>query len=82
MARTECDEQLPNAARETCRSIDCYAEGEECKVEVNGMVITMRLVGRKGRRARIQITAPPCSFIRKLKNTAPVIPSLTFMPKR
>jgi hypothetical protein len=40
------------------QSIDWYAEGEARDVEVAGVRVTVRLVGRKGRRARIAITAP------------------------
>ena len=41
-----------------CRSIDWYAEGETRVVEVGGVKVVVRLVGRKGRRARIAIEAP------------------------
>lgn len=36
-----------------------YCQGESCVVEVNGVRVEIRLVGRRGRRARIAITAPP-----------------------
>ena len=39
-------------------SIEWYAEGQSRIVECNGLRITIRLVGRKGRRARIAIAAP------------------------
>ena len=41
------------------QSIDWYAEGEERIVDVQGIRIMVRFVGRKGRRGRIVITAPP-----------------------
>lgn len=41
------------------QSIDWYAEGEERVVEAGGIRIVIRFVGRKGRRGRIAITAPP-----------------------
>lgn len=41
----------------TSSSIDWYAEGETRVVEVDGVRVTIRFVGRKGRRARIAITA-------------------------
>ena len=44
---------------EASRSIDWYAEGEERIVEAEGIRIVVRFVGRKGRRGRIAITAPP-----------------------
>lgn len=42
-----------------CQLVDWYAQGESHTVEVDGVCIVIRLVGRKGRRARIAITAPP-----------------------
>ena len=42
----------------TSRYIDWYAEGQECTVEACGIRMIVRFVGRKGRRARIMITAP------------------------
>ena len=42
----------------TSRYVDWYSEGQQCTVEVNGTAITVRMVGRKGRRARIAISAP------------------------
>ena len=44
---------------EVSQSIDWYAEGEERSVEAGGMQVVVRFVGRKGRRGRISITAPP-----------------------
>jgi hypothetical protein len=59
---------------ETSRSIEWYAEGEERVVEAGGMQITIRFVGRRGRRARIAITAPPgTAFLSSdQKGTAPM----------
>jgi hypothetical protein len=42
----------------TSQSIDWYAEGEARDVDVAGVRVTVRFVGRKGRRARIAITGP------------------------
>jgi hypothetical protein len=41
-----------------CTSIDWYAEGQSRVVEVDGVRITVRFTGRKGRRGRIAIEAP------------------------
>jgi hypothetical protein len=41
-----------------CQSIDWYAEGESRTVEVDGVRITVRFIGRRGRRGRIAIEAP------------------------
>ena len=42
-----------------CQSIEWYSEGQSRVVEVNGVQITIRFVGRRGRRGRIAIIAPP-----------------------
>jgi len=39
-------------------SIDWYAEGQSRAVEVDGVRMVVRMVGRKGRKARIAIEAP------------------------
>jgi len=49
--------ELPSAT--VSQSIDWYAEGEERIVEADGIRVVVRFVGRKGRRGRIAITAPP-----------------------
>ena len=43
----------------TSQSIEWFHEGQARVVTVDGHEITVRLVGRKGRRARIAIIAPP-----------------------
>ena len=52
---TACE---PAEVKRTSISIDWYAEGEARTVEVNGVQVTVRFVGRKGRRGRIAIEAP------------------------
>jgi hypothetical protein len=47
---------LPSA--QTSCSIDWYAEGQFRTVEVDGVQIRVRFIGRKGRRGRIEIEAP------------------------
>jgi hypothetical protein len=49
------------------QSIDWYSEGESRVVEVDGVRVTVRLVGRKGRRARIAITAPSGAKFRRVE---------------
>jgi hypothetical protein len=51
--RTTHSEPLARSA-----SIDWYAEGQARTVEVNGVRVTVRFIGRKGRRGRIAIEAP------------------------
>jgi integrase len=60
------DEQvLPEAAasRATRQCVDWFHEGNEV-VEVNGVRITVRFVGRRGRRARMAIEAPARAVFR------------------
>ena len=52
------------ASTETSQSIDWYAEGGQRIVDAGGVQITVRFVGRKGRRGRIAITAPPGAAFR------------------
>lgn len=42
----------------TSQSIDWFAEGESRTVDVDGIQVVVKYIGRKGRRARISITAP------------------------
>jgi hypothetical protein len=42
----------------TSQCIDWYAEGESRIVEIDGVQMEVRYVGRKGRRSRIAVTAP------------------------
>jgi hypothetical protein len=48
--------RLPSSASQC---IDWYAEGEERTVEADGVRVVVRFVGRRGRRGRIAIVAPP-----------------------
>ena len=54
------------------RCIDWYVEGEERVVEVDGVRVSVRFVGRKGRRGRIAITAPPGAAFRSSDRGAAV----------
>src|SRR4051794_18772444 len=54
----ECIPQRNPDPDRLCQSIDWYAEGQVRTVEVNGVRVAIRFVGRHGRRARIAITAP------------------------
>jgi hypothetical protein len=40
------------------QSIDWYHEGESRTVEIGDLYVTVRFIGRKGRRARIALVAP------------------------
>ena len=48
----------PRRASKEGRRIDWYHPGQSRTVEVSGVEVTVRFVGRKGRRGRIAITAP------------------------
>lgn len=61
--KARADEQVPMAAP-TSRLIDWFSEGETCVVEVSGVRVSVRFVGRKGRRGRIVIEAPAGSVFR------------------
>jgi hypothetical protein len=54
------DRQLAQSPAKLATSscIDWYAEGQSRKVECDGVQVTIRFVGRKGRRCRIVIEAP------------------------
>jgi hypothetical protein len=52
--------------RSASQSIEWYADGQLRMVEADGIQITIRLVGRKGRRARIAVTAPPGAVFRSV----------------
>jgi hypothetical protein len=61
MNAPERPRELPEMARAplaTSQSIDWYAEGQSRSVEVDGVRIIVRFIGRKGRRGRIAIEAP------------------------
>ena len=52
------------AAPPTSTCIDWFSEGQARVVEVGGVRVTIRFVGRKGRRARIAIEAPAGAVFR------------------
>ena len=52
------------SAGRTSQCIDWFSGGESKTVEVAGVRVTIRFVGRKGRRGRISITAPPGAVFR------------------
>jgi hypothetical protein len=57
---TNADARAPSQSESrTCQSIEWYSEGQARIVQADGVRITIRFVGRRGRRARIAITAPP-----------------------
>ena len=54
----------------TSQSTDWYHEGQVRIVTVDGAEVAVRFVGRKGRRGRIVITAPPGASFRSLDREA------------
>src|SRR4029453_4983501 len=67
-ANCECEPQASPAAApaQTSQSIEWYAEGQERTVDVGGVRVTVRFIGRKGRRGRIAIEAPAGAVFRAL----------------
>lgn len=61
-----CELAHPPPKEQTSRLIDWFAEGHGLAVEVAGVVMTVRYVCRKGRRARIAITGPAGVVFRSL----------------
>ena len=50
----------------TSQLIDWYAVGQGCEIEVGSVTVSLRVVGQKGRRTRIAVTAPaPATFSAK-----------------
>ncbi|MBI3461449.1 MAG: hypothetical protein HY000_00075 [Planctomycetes bacterium] len=54
--------KLPTVSRNT----DWFSEGESKVVEADGVEVTVKFVKRKGRRGRIEITAPAGAVFRSL----------------
>ena len=54
-----------NAGRSQC--VEWYHEGQSRIVDVNGVRIEVRFIGRKGRRARIAIVTPPGAVFQALE---------------
>jgi len=49
---------------DACTSIEWYSNGQARTVEIDGVEIKVGFIGRKGRRARIRITAPTGAVFR------------------
>ena len=58
MADPQKSDGLAEGKSPPSQSIEWFHEGQSRVVIVGGVEVTVRLVGRKGRRARIAITAP------------------------
>jgi hypothetical protein len=63
--RESREEETTQSMRPSSQSVDWYHEGESRTVEVNGVQVTVRLIGRKGRRSRIAIVAPAGAAFRE-----------------
>lgn len=64
------NESMPTEAP-TSRLIDWFSEGETRIVEVDGVRVVVRFVGRKGRRGRIVIEAPAgATFAEGIRRTS------------
>jgi hypothetical protein len=60
-----CPRDAPASKPRQSVSIDWYAEGQTRMVEVAGVRIVVRFIGRKGRRGRIAIEAPAGAVFRE-----------------
>jgi hypothetical protein len=58
------DQQRPGTEPRTSQCVDWLSVGQGRVVELNGRLVTVRLVGRKGRRARVAIEAPAGAVFR------------------
>ena len=58
------DDNRAAAEPRTASLIDWFHQGESKQVEANGVLVTVRFVGRKGPRGRIAIEAPPGAVFR------------------
>lgn len=61
------DQADPNGQLTTSQSIDWYSAGDFRLIEFGGIKLTVRIVGRKGRRTRISITGPAGAVFRAAK---------------
>jgi hypothetical protein len=66
------DNVRETTASPTSKCIDWFSEGEAKVVEVNGVQITVRFIGRKGRRGRIAIEAPARAEFRAVDVVRPL----------
>jgi hypothetical protein len=64
-AKDEIDPVPASTHPRSSQSVDWYHEGESRTVEVEGVRVTVRLIGRKGRRSRIAIVAPAGAAFRE-----------------
>ena len=67
MAETGIDQTATARQRQVATCIDWFAEGQALAVEVGGVVVTVRLVGRRGRRSRLAIAARPTATFRSVE---------------
>jgi hypothetical protein len=66
-ARTKLSpDGIERSTRES-QSVEWYTEGQTRAVYIDGVQITIRFVGRKGRRARIAVKAPAGAVFRSLE---------------
>jgi hypothetical protein len=65
LAGTARDTSPASSAPPLSQSTDWYSEGESRTVELPSVQVTVRFIGRKGRRARIAIVAPAGAAFRE-----------------
>jgi len=65
------DRSDPDEPGRASKCIDWFHEGESKVVEVDGVRIIVRFIGRKGRRGRIAIEAPAGAVFRAVDTSGP-----------
>jgi hypothetical protein len=65
------DDLKPHDQSSVSQTIDWYRNGECRTVTIGGVLVTIRFVGRKGRRGRIAISAPLGAVFRSADADAP-----------
>lgn len=64
-----------NAGTHQC--VEWYIPGQARLVDINGMQIVVRFVGRRGRRGRIAITAPPGAAFHASDTSSNALPNVS-----
>lgn len=59
------DKPIGDKKADQSQMIDWYSEGEERTIEIGEVQVTVRFIGRKGRRGRISVVAPAGAVFRR-----------------
>ena len=50
--------------------VDWFSQGESCELTIGGTSVVVRFIGRKGRRARIAVSATPVTGLERTATEA------------